>query len=871
VGMGSALNNIGPIYGAQGNYPKALEYYQKALKISEELGHKEGICNTLNNIGLIHKLQDNYPQALEYFHNSLRIAEAIGYRLGVNRVLIHIGIIHYSQGNPAQALEYYDKALKTAEELGHKVGIRAVLESIGNVYFSQANYAQALSCYQKALKVAEELGDKEGISNGLDHIGIIHSSQGNYAQALEYHQKSLKIAEEIGQKTHVGGTLIHIGISHSLLGNSAEAMEFYRKGLKAAEDAGRKVAIAGALNNIGTSYKSQGSYAQALEYYGKSLQISEEIQDKRGIVTSLNNIAEVRKTEGDPLEAIEFAARAGSAALSLGARDSYSRARTTAGEAYRLLNKPQEARKAFDDAIKTIENWRDQVAGSELRRERFFEHRITPYHEMVDLLVNENEPAEAFGFAERAKARVLLEVLQGGRDNIAKYMTREELAQERKLQSESVALNSQIYKERVRKLPDQQLLASLGARLEKARFELEAFYTSLYAAYPELKVRRGQSQPITVSASGTLIEDRNTALLEFVVTKERSYLFLLTKDKTASASAPDLNVYRIDVKQSELTTLCQQFRGRLASRSITYADLAGKIYDLLLKPAHAQLQNRSSLIIVPDGPLWELPFQALKPSQGRFLVEDYSIAYAPSLTALKEMYGGRPLSMRRAGPLLAFGNPVVDQQTVKTVKSLFMDEELVPLPEAERQVNRLGKLYGVTESKVYVGADATEDRFKAEASRCRILHLATHSIVNEASPLYSQIVLAQPKQGSSEDGLLEAWEIMSLDIKADLVVLSACETARGRIGAGEGMIGLSWAFFVAGCPSSVVSQWKIEAASTTELMIEFHKGLKLKSDNSRSELTKADALRYAQLKLLRSTAYRHPFYWAGFIIAGDAR
>jgi CHAT domain-containing protein len=227
--------------------------------------------------------------------------------------------------------------------------------------------------------------------------------------------------------------------------------------------------------------------------------------------------------------------------------------------------------------------------------------------------------------------------------------------------------------------------------------------------------------------------------------------------------------------------------------------------------------------------------------------------------------------MRRAGPLLAFGNPVVDQETVKTVKSLFMDEELVPLPEAERQVNKLAKLYGATGSKVYVGADATEDRFKAEASRCRILHLATHSIVNEASPLYSQIVLAQPKQGSSEDGLLEAWEIMNLDIKADLVVLSACETGRGRIGAGEGMIGLSWAFFVAGCPSSVVSQWKIEAASTTELMIEFHRGLKLKSDNPRSELTKADALRYAQLKLLRSAAYRHPFYWAGFIITGDAR
>jgi len=213
----------------------------------------------------------------------------------------------------------------------------------------------------------------------------------------------------------------------------------------------------------------------------------------------------------------------------------------------------------------------------------------------------------------------------------------------------------------------------------------------------------------------------------------------------------------------------------------------------------------------------------------------------------------------------------VDPKTVKQVKLLFMDEEFLPLPEAERQVNRLARLYGAADSKVYTGMDATEDRFKSEASTYRIIHLATHSMVNEVSPLYSQVVLAQPAQDAREDGLLEAWEIMNMDIRADLVILSACETARGRIGAGEGIIGLSWAFFVAGCPSAVVTQWKIESTSTTELMIEFHKHLKIKLDNPRSEISKADALRSAQLKLLRNPTYRHPFYWAGFIVTGDAR
>ena len=162
---------------------------------------------------------------------------------------------------------------------------------------------------------------------------------------------------------------------------------------------------------------------------------------------------------------------------------------------------------------------------------------------------------------------------------------------------------------------------------------------------------------------------------------------------------------------------------------------------------------------------------------------------------------------------------------------------------------------------MYVGVEASEERAKAEADGSRILHFATHGIVNEASPMYSQLVLST--LGDKEDGLLEAWEILNLDLNADLVVLSACETARGRVGAGEGMVGISWAFFVAGSPTTVVSQWKVESASTTELMLSFHRNL-MKGDS------KAQALRSAALKLLGDSRYRHPFYWAGFVVIGDA-
>ena len=194
---------------------------------------------------------------------------------------------------------------------------------------------------------------------------------------------------------------------------------------------------------------------------------------------------------------------------------------------------------------------------------------------------------------------------------------------------------------------------------------------------------------------------------------------------------------------------------------------------------------------------------------------------------------------------------------------LLRDDDFVPLPGAEQEVNTLGELYGRNRSKVLIGDKATEEEVKSEAERYRLLHFATHAILDDRNPMYSRIILSRPKD-KRQDGMLEAWELMKLDLTAEMVVLSACQTARGRIGAGEGMIGMSWALFVAGSPSVVVSQWKVDSDRTMELMIEFHQNL------VRRKSTKAEALRAAALKLLRGK-YNHPVYWAGFVLIGNER
>jgi CHAT domain-containing protein len=308
----------------------------------------------------------------------------------------------------------------------------------------------------------------------------------------------------------------------------------------------------------------------------------------------------------------------------------------------------------------------------------------------------------------------------------------------------------------------------------------------------------------------------------------------------------------------------------LAKRNYDFRAAATELYSLLLKPAQAQLSGKDNLIIVPEMELWNLPFQALVSGSGRYVIQDYALSYSPSLTVLREMAKARKKEKPFAATLLAFGNPTLRKDAVDKLQSSYRDERLSPLPEAEQEVKELAQLYGPKRSQILIGAEAREDRMKADAGKFRILHLATHGILDDASPMYSYVVMAQPDRNSSEDGLLEAREIMNLDLNADLVVLSACETARGRIGAGEGVIGLTWAVFVAGCPTTVVSQWSVESASTTELMKAFHSNLNTHLQRSSSPAT-SRALQSAALSLLQNNKYNHPFYWAGFVVVGDGR
>jgi len=236
----------------------------------------------------------------------------------------------------------------------------------------------------------------------------------------------------------------------------------------------------------------------------------------------------------------------------------------------------------------------------------------------------------------------------------------------------------------------------------------------------------------------------------------------------------------------------------------------------------------------------------------RFLIEDHALYYAPSLSVLYEMEKNSIPFKKTGASLIALGNPVIGKDEQR-------NEELCPLPEAEAEVNSIAESFNPTGRRVLIGREATEKSFRALAPTYSTIHLATHGIIDNRQPLYSHLLLTKSEGDPENDGLLEAREIMNMSLRADLAVLSACETANGTISPGEGVVGMSWAFFVAGTRSMLVSQWKVNSESTSQLMMNFYQP---RTNN------KALALQRSALRLMKDQQYRHPFYWAGFVLIG---
>jgi CHAT domain-containing protein/Tfp pilus assembly protein PilF len=850
-------------------FGRAVVAYEITIELAEQLRNRINLAGALIGLGSIHGRQGNYPAASEKLRAGLAVAEAINDVERIDAALHNLGIVHRLQGDYDEALAYYDRVIALAERTDRAHVLGPTFNNVGIVHMLRGSYRAALEALHRSLTLKEAARDTAGLPSTLTNIGNVHVQLGHPELALDYYRRSLDVADEVGQQARRAGTLNAIGHAYAALGRHELALDYYRRALFRHDAAGQQAETATTLYNIGQAHAARGQVGAALDHHHRSLAIREAINDRPGTAESLVALGHLTLARGDPAAALELADRAARLAGETGNRESFWQGRLLAGRSRQARGAFSQAHDDYLDAIETIEVLRAEVGGAERERQRYFERKLEPYHRLAALLLARGRAADALGVAERARARVLFEVLREGPAE-RRRLTADERARERALEQRLSDLQARLWAAQSSTPRDGATIERLQGELRTARVQHGELRAALYAAHPGLKLQRGDIAAGSADAAAALLDDRRSALLEFLVADDATYLFVVVRSNTDARRA-DVRVesFRLDLPRDRLGALVDRFRRHLARRDLDFRPAAHELYDALLGPAEALLRDRSNLVIVPDGALWELPFQALRPRRGGYLIEHASVSYAPSIGVLRELRARRTRRASTDPPrLVAVGAPALPVASSRVPAGEA--RPFAPLPDAARQVRALARLYGPGNSLVLQGDAATEPALRAAATGTGVLHFATHGLLDNAGPMYSFLLLSGDQAGeAAADGRLEAWEIVELPLQVEAVVVAACETALGRIGPGEGMIGLSWAFFLAGSPRTVASLWKVDAASTTDLMLAFHRRFRdgLTRDTQRPGA--ADSLRQGALSLLRSERYGHPFYWAGFILVGD--
>ncbi len=890
--VASTLNRMSLVYNVQGDFALALEYAQKSLTLGEQLDNKQLMANILLTNGLVHGSLSNSTRALEFYQKSLALGEELGNKELIANALEKIGGNHFSQGNIAQAIEYYQKSLKLNEELKNKRQIAFTTVAIGEVYRYQGNYSQALEYFHRSLKVSEELGNKLQIANALNKIGIVYFYQGNYEYALEYFQKGLALREEINNAGGIIDSVNNIGSINLSKGNYAQALEYYQRSLKLSEKIGSKSGMRDALNNIGEVYRLQGNYTQAMEYSQKSLALSAELGNKLVIPETLTIIGNIYFSQGNYAQALEYAERAATIARQTNNRFYLWNALVTAGEAYRALKQFDKSRQAFEEAILTIELSRASIAGQEARA-TYFAKSQRPYELYIDLLMqmhqeqpNEGYDGMALQISERARARSLLELLNESRADIKQGVVPDLLERERSLQQQ---LNARA--ESQTRLLSGKYTEEQASILKKEIDALTIEYQNIEAQIRQKSPRYAaltQPEPLKLSGIQQEMLDRDTILLEYSLGEKRSYLWAVTKDSIKSYELPP----RSEIEAAVKRVYALVSDGKLViddKAQAEYEREAARLSEILLAPVAAQLQNKR-ILVVADGALQYLPFGALPKTKNQPLIVENEIISLPSastLVSLRRQMQGRATASKT---LAVFADPVfsatdgrvkVTNPTTKPTSltqntaleraasntGVLRDGIISRLPFSRREAESILAVIPVGEKMQALDFQANRTTaLSSEMSQYRILHFATHGLLNSEHPELSGIVLSLVnEQGQTIDGFLRLNEIYNLNLSADLVVLSACQTALGKEIKGEGLIGLTRGFMYAGSPRVVASLWKVDDVATAELMKLFYQKM------LQEKMRPAAALRAAKVEMLKQKRWNAPFYWAAFEIQGEWR
>jgi CHAT domain-containing protein len=797
---------------AKGKYGQVTESYREFLNLIQDVvKDTPEEAQILSRLGSGSFALGDYSKSLESFSQALQLYRAAKNTNGESIVLNNLGTVYSSLGQYAKALEYYQQSLSISREIKDISNEGKLLNNIGAVYRNLGNYHKALEFSEKALSLLKTIGDREGEGTTLNNLGVFYSSIGQYDKALEYYHQSLSISQAIDDREKVASLLNNIGQVYRNLGEYNKSLEYSQQALLILQKIRFRSGEVVTLNNIGQVYSDLGEILKALEYYQQSLAIIREIGDIENEGKILRNIGEVYSQLGQYQKAIEYLQRSFTIARQIHNRPDERQALSILGSVLFKSGNLQEAEKTLINAINISESLRTGLNDS--NKVAISETQINTYQNLRDVLVAQNKTDRALEISEKSRSRAFVELLTSRLSSL----------------NQRVLPPSSFTIQQIKQIAKQQNTTLVEYSISYRNFKVDG----------EKQLQESELFIWVIKPTGEVAFRRVD--IKFLWQQQKTSLEYLVRKSYNS-----MGVARGIITRKEEAPIGEKH----------FNEYLQQLHKLLIVPIADLLpvDPKAHVIFIPEKSLFLVPFVALQDASGKYLIEKHTISTVPSIQVLELTHIQAQRVRGLEKDILIVGNPIMPKIGVLGLPP----QQLHNLPGAEMEAQKIADLF---DTKAMIGNQATKAAVLQQLPKARFIHLATHGLFFDslkASDIPGAISLAPSEK---DDGLLTSSEILDLKLNAELVVLSACDTGRGRI-TSDGIIGLSRSFFTAGVPSLIAALWTVPDDSTASLMTEFYQNLQ-------QDLDKAQALRKAMLTTMQN--HPNPIDWAGFTLIGEPK
>lgn len=857
--------------GAQyfaGDYSASIEAGNRALNLYRSTADEYWQGIVLGNLAYKYKETGETDEGLQAASSALKIARAIGDGYGIDFDLETAAALHLERGELQAAFEFYHEALDALHKQPYPYEAGAVWNGLGQLDIELDDSARARDALDKALEFSVKAHDTSGELLVLNNLGNLFLRQHDPAKALSYFRLGVERAQSLGLGPEQSFLLTGLGRAYAYTKQRDKALVSYQHGIALARKISQRNSEALAWQGLGDVEAKSGNRAAAAHAYKESYQFWQGEQNRGRMAVALASVARLDYQDGDLSPALS----------------------------------------QIESALGLIESSRATLASRELRTSYFassydyYELAVAILERLNRLHPHRGYDVQAYDMAERARARTLLDTLERAHAARSAGVPAELAIRLQRIREQLDAAYARLADVNGSAPGTPRGMEQLNKRIEdllRQSDDIEAQMRTSSARYDAL----AHGKPAQLAQVEAQL-GAQAALLEYWVGKSDSYLWIVRSHSLLSFTLPRASKLRSKVDRFREALLARDQHpdgegliarhARVAAADARCEREAFALGQLLLGPA-LNLDGVHTLVIVPSGPLWLLPFAALRlPAQGsntragsghaEYAVARFRIVEEPSASVLLSLVerrhpGKRPLGVAIfADPVYNISDPRLqghvllakdDSNSAPWTTATAWDsaagmERLPRLAGSRTEALDIARLAGSKHFALYTGFAARPEAVRAtDWSRYTIAHFATHAIVNADHPAFSGIVLSMVnRRGHREDGVLWLSNIYSLHMPVSLVVLSGCRTATGQPIPGEGIAGLSRAFFFAGAGRVVGSLWSIEDQQTSALMRNFYYGL------LKSHLTAAESLRAAQLKMARTVRWRAPYFWAGFVLQG---